>query len=71
MLDGRPSNTFSDHEVAVGLRCGEANTKTPRYFARLDPAFARDSSGRSVFFFFIKEESTISYLVSLLQETSR
>ena len=55
--DGRPSNTFSDHEVAVGLRCGKANIKTPRCFARLDPVFARDTSGRSVLFS-IKEEST-------------
>ena len=57
MWDGRPSNTFSDHEVAVGLRCGKVNTKTPKYIARLDPAFARGSSGLSVLFS-IKEEST-------------
>ena len=57
MWDGRPSNAFSDHEVAVDLRCGEANTKTPRSFARLNPVFACDNSGRSVLFF-IKEEST-------------
>ena len=55
--DDRPSNTFFDHEVAGGLRCGKANTKTPRYFARLDPEFARDSSGHCVLFSF-KEEST-------------
>ena len=48
---------FSDHEVAVDLRCGKANTKTPRHFARLDPVLARDNSGRS-FLFSIKEEST-------------
>ena len=53
--DGRPSNTFSDHEAAVSSRCGKANTKTPRKFARLDPVFARDRSGCSVFS--IKEES--------------
>ena len=47
---------FSDHEVAVDLRCGKANTKTPRSFARLDPVFARDNSGRSVLFS-MKEES--------------
>ena len=46
---------FYDHEVAVDLRCGKANPKTPRYFARLDPVFARDNSGR---FFSIKEDST-------------
>ena len=39
------------------LRCGKANTKTPRSFARLDPVFARDNNGRSVLFS-IKEEST-------------
>ena len=55
--NGRPSNTFCAHEVAVGLRCENANSKTPRSFARLDPAFARDNSGRSVLFS-IKEEST-------------
>ena len=55
---GQPTlKTFSDHEVAVGLRCGKANNRTPTSFARLDPVFARDCSGRSVVFF-IKEEST-------------
>ena len=39
------------------LRCGKANTKTPRSFARLDPAFALDNSGHSAPFY-IKEEST-------------
>ena len=57
MRDSRPSNTFCDHEVAVGLRCGKANTKTPRYFARLDPVFVRDSSERSILLS-IKEELT-------------
>ena len=52
-----PRNTLSDHEVAVDLRFGNANTRTPRSFARLDPVFARDNSGRSVLFS-IKEEST-------------
>ena len=47
----------SDHVVAVGLRCGKANTNTPIYFARLDPVFPRDSSGRSIIFP-IKKEST-------------
>ena len=56
MWEARPSNIFSGHEVAVGLRCGKAN-KTPRYLARLDPVFARDNSGRSILFS-IKEEST-------------
>ena len=55
--NGRPSNTFCAHEVAVGLRCENANSKTPRSFARLDPVFARDSSWCSVVFS-IKEEST-------------
>ena len=52
-----PRNTFTDHEAAVDLRCGTANTKTPNFFARLDPVFARDNSGLSVLFF-IKKEST-------------
>ena len=68
MWDSRPSNTFSDHEVAVGLRYGKVNTKTPRSFARLDPVFARDSSGRSVLFSHQGGVNKISYLVSLFQE---
>ena len=52
-----PRNTFSDHEVAIDSRCGKSNTKTPRSFARRNPVFARDNSGRSVLFS-IKEEST-------------
>ena len=40
----------ADHEVAVGLSCGKANTKTPRSLVRLDPVFPRDSSGRSILF---------------------
>ena len=39
------------------MRCGKANTKTPRSLARLDPLFPRDSSGRSILFP-IKEESS-------------
>ena len=39
------------------MRCRKANTKTPRSFARLDPVFPRDCSGRSVIFT-IKEEPT-------------
>ena len=55
----------SDQVVAVGLRCGKANTKTPRSLARLDPVFTRDSSGRSSHQGGVVE---ISYLVPLLQE---
>ena len=68
VCDGRPSNTFSDQAVSVGLRCGKANARTPRYFARLDPVFARDSSERSVFFSINVRIDKISYLVFLLQE---
>ena len=46
-----------DHEVAFGLRCGKANTKTPRSLAWIDPVFPRDISGRSILFR-IKEESS-------------
>ena len=52
-----PQTLSSAHEVAIGSRYEKTNTKTPRYFARLDPVFARDSSERSVLWF-IKEEST-------------
>ena len=51
------SSPLLDQAVAVGLRCGKANTKAPRSFARLDPVFACDSSGRSVNCT-TKEEST-------------
>ena len=54
--------------VAVGLRCGKANTKTPRSLARLDPVFPRDSSGRSILFSDQGGVVEISYLVPLLQE---
>ena len=37
------------------MRCGKANTRTSRSFARLDPVFPCDSSGRSILFP-IKEE---------------
>ena len=39
------------------MRCGNANTKTPRSLARLDPVFPRDGSGRPILFP-IKEESS-------------
>ena len=66
--DSRPSNTFCDHDVAVDLRRGNANTKTPRSFARLDPVCSCDNSGRSVICFHQKGVKKIIYLVSLIQE---
>ena len=48
---------FHDHVVAVGLRCGKANTKKPRSFSWLDLAFLRDCSARYIRLP-IKEEST-------------
>ena len=68
MWDGRPSNTFCDHEVAVGLRCGKASTKTLRSLASLNPVFVRDSSGRSIYFFNQEGVDKISYLVSLVSK---
>ena len=50
---------LSGHGVVVGLRCGKASTKPPRYFETLDPVFPRDSSGRSILFP-IKEVSETS-----------
>ena len=41
----------------VGLRCGKANTQTPRSLVRLDPVFTRESSGRYILFP-VKEESS-------------
>ena len=52
-----PQTLFLTTRWRSVLRCEKANTKTPRSFARLDPVFARDSSGCSVPFS-IKEEST-------------
>ena len=51
------SPLLPDHKEAVGLRFEKVNPNTPRCFARLDPVFLRDSSGRSILFP-IKEEST-------------
>ena len=63
-----PRTPFPDHEVTVGMKCGKVNPKTPRSLARLDPMFARDGSGRSVFVFHQEGVDKISYLASLLQE---
>ena len=63
-----PETLFSDHAVAVDLRCGKANTKTQRSFTRLDSVFARDGSGRSVFVSYQGGVDKISYRVSLFQE---
>ena len=60
---------FPHHVVAVSFRCEKANTKPPRSFTRIDPMFARDSSGRSFYFLPYQEGvHKISYLVSLLKE---
>ena len=67
----RSSPPLADQAVAVGLRCGKANTKTPRYSARIDPVFAPDSSGRSVFYFPSRGFDQICYLVSLLPKAQR
>ena len=48
---------LSDQVVTAGLRCGKANTKTPRSLSRLDPVFPRDSTGHYILFP-IKEESS-------------
>ena len=52
-----PQKTFSKTELAVGLRCGKAKAKTPRYSARLDLVFARDNN-RCFLLFSVKEKST-------------
>ena len=38
------------HVVAVGLRCGKADTEAPRTRVKLDSAFLRNSGGRYTFF---------------------
>ena len=65
----RMCSTFplSDHVLAVGLRSGKANTKTPRSLARLDPVFPRDSSGHSYPFSHQGGVVEISYLVPHLR----
>ena len=45
------------HAVAVGLRCGKADTEAPRSRVKLDSAFPRNSDGRSTLFH-VKEEPT-------------
>ena len=45
------------HAVAVGLRCGKADTEAPRSRVKLDLAFPRTSGGRSTLFP-VKEEPT-------------
>ena len=45
------------HAVAVGLRCGKANTETPRSRLKLDSAFPRNNDGCPILFP-IEEEST-------------
>ena len=66
--DGRPSKRFFSPRGGGRFEVWEGQTKTPRSFARLDPVFARDKSGRSVLFFHQGGVDKISYLVSLLQE---
>ena len=45
------------HAVAIPLRCGKADTEAPRSRVKLDPAFPRNSGGRSTLFP-VKEEPT-------------
>ena len=54
---GYPPPSSPGHAVAIGLRCGKANTETPRSWLKLDLAFPRNNGGRSTLFP-IKEEST-------------
>ena len=56
MWDGRPSNTFSDHEVAVDLRCGKTKTKTPRSLRGSTRCLLAITAGAVLFS--MKEEST-------------
>ena len=54
---GDSSSSSPGHAVAVGLRCGKADTETPRSQLKLDFAFPRNNGGRSTLFPG-KEEST-------------
>ena len=47
---GCPTPPPPGHAVAVGLRCGKADTETPGSRVQHDSAFPRNSGGRSTFF---------------------
>ena len=47
---GCPTPPPPYHAVAVGLRCGKADTEAPRSRMKLDSAFPRNSGGRSTLF---------------------
>ena len=47
---GCPTPPPPGRAVAVGLRCGKADTEAPRSRVKLDSAFPRNSGGRSTFF---------------------
>ena len=53
---GCPPPTPRGHAVTVGLRCGKANTETPRSRLTLDSGFSRNNNDHSTLFP-IKEES--------------
>ena len=53
--------------MAVGLRCGKADTDTPRSRAQLDSAFPHYSGGRSTLVS-VKEANKVNYLVPLPQQ---
>ena len=50
---------LTDREAAVGLRCGKANSFTPRSFRRVNPVTPRDSSGRSILFPITEEPTNL------------
>ena len=54
---GCPTPPPPGHAVAVGLRCGKADTEGPRYRVKLDSALPRNSDGHSTLFP-VKEEPT-------------
>ena len=47
---GCPTLPPPGHAMAVGLKCGKADTETPRSWVQLDSAFPRNSGGRSTLF---------------------
>ena len=51
---------FPDREAAVGVRCGKANSFTPKSFGRVDPVTPGDSSGRSILFSIMEEPTNLA-----------
>ena len=57
---GCPHLSLPGHAVAVGLRCGKANTETPKSRLKLDSMFPRNNGGRLTLFPFTEESAKVA-----------